>query len=134
MIKNDLSQQMLMLYIDFSGLASYYCRYICQFADRASPLHNLTKKSVIYNRTIEYVNAFATLKEKLTTSPAFVYPRFNYSTSEFVLQTDASDVGLGAVVEQDGHVVEYSSRSLTKYENNYCVIQKECLSAVNAKK
>ena len=130
MIKNDQSQQMLMLYVD----SSYYHGYICQFADIASPLRNLTKKGVIYNRAIRCENAFTTLKEKLTISPAFVYPRFNYSTSEFVLQTDASDVGFSAVLEQDGHVVVYSSRSLTKYVHNYCVIENECLSAVYAKK
>ena len=52
----------------FLGLASYYRRYIFQFADIASPLHNLTKKGIIYNWTTECENAFATLKEKLTTS------------------------------------------------------------------
>jgi len=55
-------------------------------------------------------------------------------TSPFILQTDASATGLGAVLEQDGHVVAYVSHTLTKSEQNYSVIQKECLAVVYAMK
>ena len=47
-----------------------------------------------------------------------------------MLQTDASAVGLGAVLEQGGHVIAYASQTLTKSESNYTVIQRECLAAV----
>jgi len=47
-----------------------------------------------------------------------------------VLQTDASPVGLGAVLELGGHVIPYASQTLTKSESNYSVIQKEFLAAV----
>ncbi|MDD9853556.1 MAG: retropepsin-like aspartic protease/reverse transcriptase, partial [Deltaproteobacteria bacterium] len=118
----------------FLGLASYYRRYIHQFANVASPLNDLTQKDATYNWTPECENAFCVLKEMLTSSPVLIYPQFGPSASEFVLQTDASDVGLGAVLEQDGHVVAYASRSLSKSERNYSVIQKECLAAVYAMK
>ena len=52
----------------------------------------------------------------------------------FVVQTDASATGIGAVLEQDDHVVAYASCALTKSECHYSVIQKECLAAVYALK
>ena len=118
----------------FLGLASYYRRYIQQFANIASPLHTLTQKAATFSWTTECENAFRTLKDCLVTSPVLVYPDFSSTASQFVLQTDASDVGIGAVLEQDDHVVAYASRSLTKSERNYSVIQKECLAAVYAMK
>ena len=47
-----------------------------------------------------------------------------------MLQTDASSVGVGAVLEQGGKVVAYASRALSKAERQYSVIQRECLAAV----
>ena len=50
------------------------------------------------------------------------------------MQTDASAVGLGAILEQGSHVVAYASRTLTQSEKQYSTIQKECLAAVYAMK
>ena len=47
---------------------------------------------------------------------------------------DASAVGLGAVLEQDGHVVAYASRSLTHAERQYCVFEREFLAVLHAVK
>ena len=51
-----------------------------------------------------------------------------------MLQTDASTYGLGAVIEQDNHVIAYASRTLSKSEQNYSMIQRECLAIVYALK
>ena len=67
-------------------------------------------------------------------APVLVYPSFSPDATEFVLQTDASAVGLGAVLEQSGHPIVYASRSLTSSEHNYSVIQRECLTIVFALK
>lgn len=65
-------------------------------------------------------------------APVLVYPDLTQKTSPFILQTNASATGLGAMLERDGHVVGYASRTLTKSEQNYSVIQKECLVVVYA--
>ena len=123
----------------FIGLASYYRRYIKNFADIANPLHKLTQKmpdpkNVPFVWTEECAAAFTTLKCKLIQAPILGYPQFTTSTSPFVLQTDASAVGLGAVLEQDNKVIAYASRALSKSEYNYSTIQKECLGVVFATK
>lgn len=82
----------------FLGLASYYRRYIHRFADIAAPLHAVTKKGVTFVWTQECIVAFATLKNHLLRAPVLTYPKFTPDASEFVLQTDASAVGLGAVL------------------------------------
>ena len=80
----------------FLGLASYYRRFIPEFAKIANLLHALTKCQ----------EAFDKLKELITTAPVLSYPQFE-ANLEFILETDASTCGLGAVLDQkqgDGHV------------------------------
>ena len=118
----------------FLGLASYYRRYILHFADISKPLNSLTQKDVSFKWSNECAHAFNELKSKLITAPILCYPQFHQNASQFVLQTDASAAGLGVVLEQDGHVIAYASRTLNKAEQQYSVIQKECLAAVYAMK
>ena len=118
----------------FLGLASYYRRYILGFSHIAKPLHTLTQKQVSFNWSDECEAAFSTLKEKLVDAPVLAYPQFDKNSPLFVLQTDASAVGVGAVLEQGGHVIGYASRALNKAEQQYSVIQKECLAIVFAMK
>ena len=97
----------------FLGLASYYRCYIHHFSDIIAPLNNLTKKGTPFIWNQECDNAFTALKQHLTQAPVLAYPQFDHHADEFSLQTDASAVGLGAVLEQNGHVIAYASRSLT---------------------
>ena len=83
----------------FLGLASYYRRYI---PDIARLLHHLTQKDVMFTWDTMQANAFTTLKKALVEAPVLSYPRFDVNAPMFVLQTDASSVGLGAVLEQNG--------------------------------
>ena len=78
----------------FLGLSSYYRRFIKNFAAVAQPLHHLTRTDVQFRWCVECVRAFDELKHRLTSAPVLAYPNF---TSDFVLETDASVLGLGAV-------------------------------------
>ena len=116
----------------FLGLCSYYRRFIPQFAMVAKPLHKLTERNQKFVWTDECSKAFDTLKNRMVTSPILAYPDFS---KPFILDTDASDQAIGAVLSQkiDGkeHVIAYGSRTLTKSEKRYCVTRKELLSLVN---
>ena len=89
----------------FLGLASYYRRYILNFSNIAAPLYLLTQNNVSFS----WDEAFRTLKAQLIQAPVLAYPCFDPCADEFVLQTDASAVGLGAILEQSGHVIAYAT-------------------------
>ena len=76
-------------------MASYYRRFVPNFAKIAQPLHQLTAKNVPFNWTAECEAAFLSLKTQLVTPPVLAYPSF---TKDFTLETDASIQGLGAVL------------------------------------
>ena len=118
----------------FLGLASYYRRYIPHFADIAAPLHSLTQKGMTFHWSQECTTAFLELKKCLVQAPILAYPKLTPGASEFIVQTDASAYGLGAVLQQEGHVIAYASRTLSAPERNYSVIQRECLAVVYALK
>ncbi|CAB0016930.1 unnamed protein product [Nesidiocoris tenuis] len=117
----------------FVGLCSYYRRFVKSFASIAHPLTHLTKKDVHFQWGPEQQLAFETLKERLTSPPILAYPDF---TSSFILATDASGCGVGAVLSQlhDGkeHPVAYASRALNKAEMNYSATELELLAIVYA--
>ena len=71
---------------------------------------------------------------ELTKTPVLAFPDFSQAAAQFHLQTDGSTRGIGAVLEQDGHVIAYASRVLSSAERNYSVIQRECLAVVYALK
>ena len=118
----------------FVGLASYYRCFVPGFAKIATPLHYLTKKDVPFKWTPKCEAAFCKLKELLVTAPVLTHPRFGPET-EFILETDASGIGLGAVLSQkqdDGliHPIAYASRALNRHEKNYCISELETLGLV----
>ena len=120
------------------GLASYYRRFVPEFAKIASPLQSLLKKDAVFEWTPECECAVGRLKEALTQAPVLAYPRFD-SKHPFVLETDASAKGLGAVLAQeqeDGkvHPIAFASRSLTAAEQNYAITELETLGLVWAAK
>ena len=116
----------------FLGLANYYRRFVKDFALISKPLQRLTEKNAPFEWTIGCQNAFDELRKRLVSSPVLAYPDYE---RRFILDTDASDVGIGAVLSQvsdcgSERVIAYASRSLTRPEQRYCVTRKELLAVV----
>eukprot|EP00731_Ephydatia_muelleri_P022232 Em0014g823a len=109
----------------FLGLASYYRRFVRNFAAIVAPLVKLTEKGHVWHWSSDCDAAFLQLKERLVTSPILGYPVFN---QPFMVDTDASGEGLGAVLSQyvSGveHVIAFASRSLSKAERKYCATRR----------
>lgn len=76
-------------------------------------------------------SAFEILKNKTVESRVLAHPDFK---GTFILDTDACDVSIGAVMSQNTngqvHVIAYASRTLTKSERRYCITKKELLAIV----
>ena len=116
----------------FLGLCSYYRRFIKGFSTLAKPLTKLTEKGKEFVWGEDQAAAWGELKRRLVSAPILAYPD---PKKTFILDTDASGVGIGAVLsqEQDGgeRVIAYGSRTLTKEERRYCVTRRELLAIVH---
>jgi hypothetical protein len=119
----------------FCGMISYYRRFIPNCSKIASPLHKLLKVNARFEWNAEQEHAFQYLKDRLISQPILQYPDFD---KEFILTTDASNTGIGAVLSQGTTgkdlPVAYASRSLNKAETNYTTSEKELLAIVWATK
>ncbi|XP_078246269.1 uncharacterized protein LOC144588092 [Pogona vitticeps] len=118
----------------FLGLVGYCREFVPRFSEIAAPLTDLTRKKTddCIPWTCDCEEAFQRLKEALVQYPVLRAPDFN---REFIIYTDASDSGVGAVLCQedengDQHPVSYLSRKLQKGERHLATVEKECLAIV----
>ena len=100
------------------------------------PLTRLTRKDSVFRWDEQCENAFIALKNKLCSAPILKFPDTTDQAGMFILDTDASDNSIGAVLSQvdsDGQerVIAYGGRTLNKNERNYCTTRKEMLALVN---
>ena len=115
----------------FLGTVGFHQKYIDKYAEKGKALTDLLKKGEPnqIKWDAESNESFQTLKTALTQKPILRLPNFE---KQFVLQTDASDSGLGAVLlqEHDGvnMPVMYISRKLNAAETRYSTIERECLA------
>jgi hypothetical protein len=121
------------------GIAQFYAKFIWQFSSVVAPLSNAIRSNIREDlanlseaQRQEMRNAAKRLVEALTNAPVLALP--NYA-KEFVLITDASDVGIGAVLGQEGsdgnlRPVAFWSRKLSETERKYSATEREALAIV----
>nr|AAK92604.1 Putative retroelement [Oryza sativa Japonica Group] len=115
----------------FLGLAGYYRRFIENFSKIAKPLTRLLQKDVKYKWSEECEQSFQELKSSLISAPILILPD---PKKGFQVYCDASKLGLGCVLMQDGKVVAYASRQLGPHEKNYPTHDIELAAVVHALK
>jgi hypothetical protein len=112
-------------------MAGFYGRFIDRFSQIAEPLHALKRKNAGFFWGDVQQSAFQQLKEPLVTPPVLEIPDFS---KEFILNRDASDVGISAVLHQksgeDLTPVAYNIRILSAVERRYSVYERDCLAVV----
>ena len=120
----------------FLGLAGYYRRFLPNFSSITACLSDLTKSTApnIVEWTSDCDQAFRKLKASLSSQPVLANPDYD---RPFILQTDASERGIGAVLSQKtdddfDKPIAYFSRKLLPRETRYASIEKECLAIVAA--
>jgi hypothetical protein len=112
----------------FLGLTSYYRRFIKNYAHLTTPLLNLLKKnSFKWDNSAQ--ECFETLKRVMSSTPVLATPDF---AKPFVVECDASGIGIGAVLMQDGHPIAFESRKLNKKEELKSTYNKEMLAIMHA--
>ena len=116
----------------FLGFVGYYRRFIPNFADLAEPLVSLTGKDVPFVWRPACATAFTGLRDALVRAPILAFPTEH---GDYILDTDASNFGLGGVLSQIQDNVEcviaYCSRALRLSQRKYCTTKREMLAAVS---
>ncbi|KAK7105052.1 hypothetical protein V1264_019673 [Littorina saxatilis] len=117
----------------FLGLAGYYREFIPNFAAITAPLSDMTRKGcpnrILWGPAQE--KAYQTVRDLISRDPVLRLPD---TAKEFILRTDASDEGIGAMLMQEHggkpFPVSYASKKLSGAEKNYSTMEKECLAIV----
>ncbi|GJW18488.1 reverse transcriptase domain-containing protein [Tanacetum coccineum] len=117
----------------FLGHAGFYRRFIKDFSKISRPMTHLLEKNTPFIFSEECIQAFQTLKKKLTEAPILIAPNWD---QPFELICDANDYSIGAVMgqrtEKHFRPIHYASKTMTKAESNYTTTEKEMLVVVYA--
>jgi hypothetical protein len=110
----------------FLGLVGYYRKFVKNFGILAKPLTNMLKKHTVFVWTTVHDDAFQALKTALSTAPVLALPDFH---KPFSIEIDASGLGIGADLQQEGHPLAFVSKAigvkilgLSAYEKEYMAI------------
>nr|GEZ96465.1 reverse transcriptase domain-containing protein [Tanacetum cinerariifolium] len=117
----------------FLGHAGFYRRFIKDFSKISRPMTHLLEKNSPFIFSNECIQAFQTLKDKLTEALILIAPNWDQS---FKLMCDASDFAVGAVlgqrIEKHFRPIHYASKTINQAEANYTTNEKEMLAVVYA--
>ncbi|GKC67312.1 reverse transcriptase domain-containing protein [Tanacetum coccineum] len=117
----------------FLGHAGFYRRFIKDFSKISRPMTHLLEKNTSFIFSDECIQAFETLKKKLTQAPILISPDWDLP---FELMCDASDVSIGAVLgqryEKHFRLIHYASKTINEAESHYTTTEKEMLAVVYA--
>ena len=109
------------------GFVNYLSKFLPKLSEVSAPLRELTTQHAEFTWASKHDEAFATIQQLVIQHPVLKV----YNIAEDVtIQTDASDKGLEAVLLQNGQPVAFASRTLSKTEQRYATIEKECLAIV----
>ena len=116
----------------FIGTCNWLMEYIPKYSELAAPLTTLASPTVVFKWTPEINHAFQVLKEAFRNPSQLSRPDPDLP---FVLQTDASAVGMGAVLMQIGpngnrRIISYASAKFSKTETRYHCNEQECLAVI----
>nr|GEV15454.1 reverse transcriptase domain-containing protein [Tanacetum cinerariifolium] len=117
----------------FLGHVGFYRRFIKDFSKISRPMTHLIEKDTPFVFSEDCIQAFQTLKKKLTEAPILIAPNRDLS---FEFMCDASDFAIGAILgqrhEKHFRPIHYASKTLTDAESNYTTTEKEMLAVVYA--
>nr|GFB97819.1 reverse transcriptase domain-containing protein [Tanacetum cinerariifolium] len=117
----------------FLGHAGFYRRFIKDFSKISRPMTHLLEKNSPFIFSNECIQAFKTLKDKLTEALILIAPNWD---QPFELMCDASDYAVGAVlgqrIEKNFRPIHYASKTMNQAEANYTTTEKEMLAVVYA--
>jgi hypothetical protein len=113
----------------FLGFARYYRKFVRNFGIICKPLTELLKKHSLFQWTSVHQEAFAALKQALVHTPVLALPDFS---KQFILEMDASDMGVGAMLMQQGHPLAFISKALGPRTRDLSTYEKEYLAILIA--
>ena len=116
---------------EFLGFTGYYRRFVPDYSTVAQPLVRLLGKDCKFQWTVACQDAFRALRALLIKAPVLAFPKEDLP---YIVDTDASDYGIGGVLSQNiegtEHVIAYNSKSLNPAQHKYCTTRRELLAVV----